>query len=129
MQNIIKVLFIIFCNFFDFSYGFDPKMTIFAENGEIMPLKIKDVAKSKGMTMAQIAEKLGINPITLSQSLNGNPTLSRLTEVADVLGVDVSELFVQPKGKQDIHGCIFVDGGPVIISNKEGLIELLDLIK
>ena len=89
-----------------------------------MPLKIKDVAKSKGMTMAQIAEKLGINPITLSQSLNGNPTLSRLTEVADVLGVDVSELFVQPKGKQDIHGCIFVDGDGVLIKSKAELLEL-----
>lgn len=91
-----------------------------------MPLKIKDVAKSKGMTMAQIAERLGINPITLSQSLNGNPTLSRLTEVANVLGVDVSELFVQPRGKQDIHGCIFVDGDPVIVNNKA---ELLGLVK
>ena len=99
-------------------------MTIFAENGEIMPLKIKDVAKSKGMTMAQIAEKLGINPITLSQSLNGNPTLSRLTEVADVLGVDVSELFIQPKGKQDIHGCIFIDGDPVVVNSKAELLKL-----
>ena len=90
-----------------------------------MPLKIKDVAKSKGMTMAQIAEKLGINPITLSQSLNGNPTLSRLTEVANALGVDVSELFVQPRGKQDIHGCIFVDGDPVIVNNKAELFELV----
>ncbi|MBO5631237.1 MAG: helix-turn-helix transcriptional regulator [Aeriscardovia sp.] len=89
-----------------------------------MPLKIKDVAKSKGMTMAQIAEKLGINPITLSQSLNGNPTLSRLTEVANVLGVDVSELFVQPRGQQDIHGCIFVDGDPVIVNSKEELLKL-----
>ena len=99
-------------------------MTIFAENREIMPLKIKDVAKSKGMTMAQIAEKLGINPITLSQSLNGNPTLSRLTEVANVLGVDVSELFVQPQGKQNIHGCVFIDGEPVIVQSKEELLEL-----
>lgn len=89
-----------------------------------MPLKIKDVAKSKGMTMAQIAEKLGINPITLSQSLNGNPTLSRLTEVANILGVDVSELFVQPRGGQDIHGCIFVDGDGVIVNNKEELLKL-----
>ena len=89
-----------------------------------MPLKIKDVAKSKGMTMAQIAEKLGINPITLSQSLNGNPTLSRLTEVADVLGVDVSELFVRPQGKQDIHGCIFIDGGPIVVNSKEELMKL-----
>ena len=103
-------------------------MTIFAENGDNMPLKIKDVAKSKGLTMAQIAEKLGINPITLSQSLNGNPTLSRLTEVANVLGVDVSELFVQPRGKLDIHGCIFVDGDPVIVNNKEELLMLINTI-
>ena len=89
-----------------------------------MPLKIKDVARSKGMTMVQVAEKLGINPITLSQSLNGNPTLSRLTEVADVLGVDVSELFVQPKGRQDIHGCIFVDGDPVVVNSREELQKL-----
>ena len=90
-----------------------------------MPLKIKEVAKSKGMTMAQIAEKLNISHITLSQSLNGNPTLSRLTEVADILGVDVSELFVQPQGEQDIHGCIFVDGDAVVINNKDELLELV----
>ena len=91
-----------------------------------MPLKIKEVAKSKGMTMAQIAEKLGINPITLSQSLNGNPTLSRLTEVADALGVDVGELFVQSRaGKEEIHGCIYIDGNPNLVNNKEELLELV----
>jgi transcriptional regulator with XRE-family HTH domain len=92
-----------------------------------MPLRIKEVAKSRGMTMAQIAERLGINPITLSQSLNGNPTLSRLTEVADALGVDVGELFVQPRAaKEEIHGCLFIDGDPVIVDSKQ---ELLDLVK
>ena len=94
-----------------------------------MSLKIKEVAKSKGMTMTQIAEKLGINPITLSQSLNGNPTLSRLTEVANALGVDVSELFVQPRGKQDIHGCIFVDGDPVIVNSLQELMGLIRVLE
>lgn len=90
-----------------------------------MALKIREVARSKGMTMAQIAEKLGINPITLSQSLNGNPTLSRLTEVASVLGVDVGELFVQPRaGREEIHGCLFIDGDPVIVNSKEELMKL-----
>lgn len=90
-----------------------------------MALKIREVARSKGMTMAQIAEKLGINPITLSQSLNGNPTLSRLTEVANVLGVDVSELFVSPRaGREEIHGCLFIDGNPVIVNSKEELMKL-----
>ena len=90
-----------------------------------MALKIKEVAKSKGMTMAQIAEKIGITPITLSQSLNGNPTLSRLTEVADALGVDVGDLFVQPKVGEEIHGCIFVDGSPVVVNSKEDLLKLV----
>ena len=90
-----------------------------------MALKIREVAKSKGMTMAEIAERLGINPITLSQSLNGNPTLSRLTEVANVLGVDVGELFVQPRaGKEEIHGCLFIDGAPVVVNDKEELLTL-----
>ena len=90
-----------------------------------MALKIREVARSKGMTMAQIAEKLGINPITLSQSLNGNPTLSRLTEVANVLGVDVSELFVSPRaGREEIHGCLFIDGDPVIVNSKDELMKL-----
>ena len=89
-----------------------------------MALKIRELAKSKGMTMAEIAEKLGINPITLSQSLNGNPTLSRLTEVANVLGVDVSELFVQPRAGEEIHGCLFIDGDPVVVNSKEELLTL-----
>jgi transcriptional regulator with XRE-family HTH domain len=56
-------------------------------------LRIKEIAKEKGMTMADIARTIGITPINLSASLNGNPTLSRLAAVADILGVSVSDLF------------------------------------
>ena len=94
-----------------------------------MPLRIKEVAKSKGMTMAQIAEKLNISNITLSQSLNGNPTLSRLTEAAETLGVDVSELFVQPQKKQGIHGVLYVEGKPIIVNNREDIEMVLKTIK
>ena len=74
--------------------------------------------------MAEIAEKIGIHPITLSQSLNGNPTLSRLTEVAGALGVDVGELFEQPK-KESMYGCIYVNGSPVIVNSREEIETLL----
>lgn len=70
-------------------------------------LVIKRVAKEKGMTMAEIAEKLGISPINLSTSLNRNPTLKRLKEVADVLGVPVRELF---KDEDIVRGYIELDG-------------------
>ena len=70
-------------------------------------LVIKRVAKEKGITMAGIAEKLGISPINLSTSLNRNPTLKRLKEVADVLGVPVRELF---KDDDIVRGYIELDG-------------------
>ena len=92
-----------------------------------MALRIKEICKEKQITMKEIAEKLGINPITLSQSLNGNPTLSRLQEVADILGVSVPELF-ETTGPipKDIHGCIYVEGAPRLITCKEDLIDLLN---
>lgn len=77
--------------------------------------------------MKEIAEKLGINPITLSQSLNGNPTLSRLQEVANILGVSVPELFEKPSSaSKEVHGCIYVNGDAHLIKSKS---ELLDLAK
>lgn len=94
-------------------------------NQRIMGLKIKEISKQKGIPMSKIAEELGITPITLSQSLNGNPTLSRLTEVAKILGVDVVELFDAPQ-TASIYGCLYVNGSPHIVNSKQ---EIEDLIK
>ena len=91
-----------------------------------MALRIKEICKEKQITMKEIAVKLGINPITLSQSLNGNPTLSRLQEVADILGVSVPELFETGPVPKEIHGCIYVEGAPRLITCKEDLIDLLN---
>jgi lambda repressor-like predicted transcriptional regulator len=120
-----KIFYEYFHNFFSI-FRFTYEKTLYLPKiGHAMTLRIKEVAKSKGMTMAQIAEKIGITPITLSQSLNGNPTLSRLQEVADALGVDVSELFAQSKAGEEIHGCIFIDGSPVVVNSKEDLLKLV----
>lgn len=90
-----------------------------------MGLRIKGLCKEKHMTMAEIAERLNINKVTLSQSLNGNPTLSRLQEVADILGVSVSELFDQP-AKNSIYGVLYVNGKPNIVNSQEEIEVLLN---
>lgn len=94
-----------------------------SQNWTTMTLRIKELCKEKHMTMKEIADKIGINHITLSQSLNGNPTMSRLQEVANALGVDISELFVRPK-KDDVHGCVYVNGAPTIIKSKDDITSL-----
>lgn len=92
-----------------------------------MALKIKEICKVKGITMAKIAETLNISPVTLSQSLNGNPTLGRLQEVADILGVDVAELFEQPHNNS-VYGCLYVNGVPHVVNNKEEILKIIEKI-
>ena len=59
-------------------------------------LRVKEIAKRKGVTIESIAKKLGILPSAISQSISGNPTLERLGEIAAALGVEVAELFEKP---------------------------------
>lgn len=63
----------------------------------IMELRIKELIKEKGTTIQNIADAIGINRVTLSNSINGNPTVETLNKIADALGVSVTELFEQPR--------------------------------
>jgi transcriptional regulator with XRE-family HTH domain len=56
-------------------------------------LNIKGVLKSKGMTQEELASKLGVHPVTLSQNLSRNPTVNYLQRIADALGVNIIDLF------------------------------------
>lgn len=106
-----------------------------------MELRIKEVCKEKGMTLAEVAkqirwkdkdnvEHVGINPVTLSQSLNGNPTLARLSEVAEILGVEVPDFFVRSSPmKDEVFGCLYVNGNPNLINSKQDLINLISEIQ
>lgn len=62
-----------------------------------MNLRIKEVIKEKGSSIQEVADKIGINRVTLSNSINGNPTVETLNKIADALCVPVTELFEQPK--------------------------------
>ena len=56
-------------------------------------LKAKEVIKKKGMTIEEVASKIGITKGSLSAALNGNPTVSYLTRVANAIDCDIRDLF------------------------------------
>jgi len=62
-----------------------------------MNLRIKEVCKENGVTLQHIAEIIGVNRVSLSNSINGNPTIQTLEKIATALGVPVSELIDEPK--------------------------------
>lgn len=56
--------------------------------------KIKELRKKQGMSQKDLADKLGITPVMISQYENGkrNPKLETLQKISDALEVDISEL-------------------------------------
>lgn len=62
-----------------------------------MDFRIKEICKERGILFKDLAAKLGITDVGLRQSLQGNPTVGTLEKIANVLNVEVSELFAPPK--------------------------------
>lgn len=58
-------------------------------------LKIKELLKEKGMTINDLAKEMGLNRVTLSNMINGNPTLETLNKIAESLNLSVPDLFYE----------------------------------
>lgn len=93
-----------------------------------MELRVVELAHQRRLTMSDIAKKVGINRVNLSNSLNGNPTLSRLTEVAEILGVEVSELFKPTSTQKVVSGYLECDGRIIKINSIEQFKQIIEEI-
>lgn len=90
-------------------------------------MRIKEVCKEKGITVSQLAEKMGIKQESLSRAINGNPTLETLERIASALDVDVPELFTSSSG--GIIGVIRIKDTNYNINSVADLSLLLDGIE
>lgn len=93
--------------------------------------RIKEILKDRGMTMQQLSEELGIHRTNLSTSLSGNPTLSRLEEIAKILDVQLKDLFKEDEGVKEkkLMGFVEYDGEIFKINAIEDLEELINRVK
>lgn len=55
--------------------------------------KVKELCRIQGITLKELAQRIGIAPESLSRTLNGNPKLSTLEAIARNLNVNLSDLF------------------------------------
>jgi transcriptional regulator with XRE-family HTH domain len=65
-------------------------------------MDIKNKISSHGYTLQQVADALGITQQAVSAAINGNPSLSRLKDIAAVLGISVSELLADEEGEETV---------------------------
>ena len=67
---------------------------------------IKDVLKKYGITQIALAERLGINRVSLNATLNNpNIKLSTLDKIADAIGCDVTEFFTPDTADHNVIIC------------------------
>jgi len=77
--NIIEYIF--FCIIFAVDYKI------------IYMLKIKEVIKDKGLSVQEVAKRMGISSPALSRAINNNTTVEMLERIAKALDIDIVELF------------------------------------
>ncbi len=69
---------------------------------------LREICKRKGLKLSDIAERIGAGQSNLITSLKGNPTISKLEDVAAALQVSVAELLtMRPEAAA---GILIIDG-------------------
>lgn len=65
----------------------------------MVELRLRQLLKTKGLTQAALAERLGVSEMTVSTWVNGHrfPSVEVLDRVAGILDVKFTELFNEPR--------------------------------
>lgn len=68
-------------------------------------LRVQEICKEQGMTMQDLAKKMGVTYQALYAAVSGNPTIGKLGEIAKVLGVNIVDLFDEEKKDSNFITC------------------------
>lgn len=88
---------------------------------------IREILKQKGISIKELAGSIGITPSAVSQILaNPNPSIQQLERIANVIGVDVMDLFAQ--NFSYINGYVETKDNIYPIKNREQFVSLIDKV-
>ena len=91
-------------------------------------LRINEVLKEHGLKQKDLAEKMGIKPISLNQMLGrGTFGVDRLCEMAEIIGCKVTELFEEDK-KSDFAAFVRFKGIHYVSDNLEDFLNQVEEI-
>lgn len=68
-------------------------------------MDIKKVIKERGLSVKEVADRMGITSVGLSQHINGNPTIQVLERIADAIGCNVGDFFSSSSGNLTCPHC------------------------
>ena len=88
---------------------------------------ILGLVASKGMSKAEFSSKMGIARQNLDSLLDSKKKdINTVIKMAEVLDIPFME-FIGMQPKEDvIYGCLWVNGKPQIVNNKEEILNLIN---
>ena len=88
---------------------------------------IREILKEKGITIKELAGGMGVTPSAVSQLLaNSNPSIQQLERIANVIGVDVMDLFAE--NFSYINGYIETGNDIYPVKSREQFIALINKV-
>jgi DNA-binding Xre family transcriptional regulator len=100
----------------------DNKKTYFEEHAV-------EMLNAVGMSKADFAKAVGVAPQNLAKLFSTKNALT-LAKVSTVLNVSLHRLvYGIESSNKDIHGCIYVDGSPMLINSRNDLEELISILQ
>ena len=89
---------------------------------------IREILKEKGISIKELAGGMGITPSAVSQILaNSNPSIQQLERIANVIEVDVMDLFAQ--NFSYINGYIETGDNIYPIKSREQFVSIIDKVE
>jgi len=84
-------------------------------------LRLKELLKEKGMSGKELSEKVSVSENTISFISTGKtqPRFELLKHIAEVLDVDIRELFISTKNKHE---------SDLFIKDKEGQLKKIGIV-
>ena len=90
--------------------------------------RIKELISQKGVSYAAFANALGIKRQNLDAYLDAQKKdINMVLKMANILGMSLYEFIGMPEpGVKDVYGCLYIQGMPVLVNNKQELFELVN---
>lgn len=89
-------------------------------------MDIKKVIKAKGLTVKEVAKRMAITPIGLSQHINGNPSVQVLERIAAATGCEVCDFFAK---RGDFVAFVRRNGETYTFDTEQDLIAYADTLR
>ncbi|MCQ2257854.1 MAG: helix-turn-helix domain-containing protein [Bacteroidaceae bacterium] len=92
-------------------------------------MNVKAVIKKHGLTITEVASRIGISRVTLMQNLQRNPTQKTLQRIAEAVGCEVADFYKEDESQDSVIGFVEINKKIHKVESVEDLKNLVNSLE